>query len=224
MKSCPSIASTTIERSEAMPSYKLYYFNARGRAEHSRLLFAMAGVEYQDVRYTREQWPVEKASGRFPFGQLPCLHVNGVMLAQSNAIARYLANEFGMAGKNNLEKAKVDMIVDAIDDLAQAMVKFFHEKDEQKKAEAKDEFKTKTVPILYGALERLLIANDGGDGFFVGEEPTLADFAFVTNGDYVKKFNPEVLDNYPKLKALQERVFELPRIAEWVKKRPVTEM
>jgi glutathione S-transferase len=33
-----------------MPSYKLYYFNAKGRAEVSRLLFVAAGVKYEDVR------------------------------------------------------------------------------------------------------------------------------------------------------------------------------
>lgn len=31
--------------------YKLIYFNARGIAEVSRLLFAYAGVDYEDFRY-----------------------------------------------------------------------------------------------------------------------------------------------------------------------------
>lgn len=34
-----------------MPSYKLSYFNARGRAEKIRLMFAAAGVEYEDYRF-----------------------------------------------------------------------------------------------------------------------------------------------------------------------------
>ena len=33
-----------------MPSFKLVYFPARARAEIIRLLFAQAGVEYEDVR------------------------------------------------------------------------------------------------------------------------------------------------------------------------------
>ena len=41
-----------------MPSYKLYYFNARGRAEISRLIFHATGVEFEDVRV--EDWPAGK--------------------------------------------------------------------------------------------------------------------------------------------------------------------
>ena len=38
-------------------------------------------------------------------------------LCQSITIARFLANEFGIAGKNNMEKAEADMIVDTIVDV-----------------------------------------------------------------------------------------------------------
>jgi len=41
-----------------MPSYKLTYFDARGRAEISRLIFAAAGVEYTDERV--KDWPAGK--------------------------------------------------------------------------------------------------------------------------------------------------------------------
>lgn len=46
-----------------MPSkYKLIYFNARGRAEHIRFIFAYAGIEYDDERIPREKWPELKKS------------------------------------------------------------------------------------------------------------------------------------------------------------------
>ena len=41
-----------------MPSYKLTYFDGRGRAEISRLIFAAAGVEYTDERV--KDWPAGK--------------------------------------------------------------------------------------------------------------------------------------------------------------------
>jgi glutathione S-transferase len=37
-----------------MSTYKLYYFNGRGRAEVSRLIFAAAGQKYEDIRYERD--------------------------------------------------------------------------------------------------------------------------------------------------------------------------
>ena len=43
-----------------MPQYKLTYFNGRGRGETARLLFAAAGVEYEDCRINKEQWATIK--------------------------------------------------------------------------------------------------------------------------------------------------------------------
>jgi len=42
-----------------MSTYKLYYFNARGGGEPSRIIFAQAGVKYEDIRFEDEQWPKE---------------------------------------------------------------------------------------------------------------------------------------------------------------------
>jgi len=43
-------------------SYKLTYFNGRGRAETIRMIFAQAGVAYEDVRIEGAQWPELKPS------------------------------------------------------------------------------------------------------------------------------------------------------------------
>jgi len=39
-----------------MSAYKLYYFNGKGRAETIRIIFAQAGVKYEDIRFTGEEW------------------------------------------------------------------------------------------------------------------------------------------------------------------------
>ena len=43
----------------AMPKYKLTYFPIRGRAESIRILFALAGVEFEDIRVDPKEWFTE---------------------------------------------------------------------------------------------------------------------------------------------------------------------
>ena len=45
-----------------MSTYKLTYFNVRARAELIRFVFAQAGVEYEDVRVSWDQWQELKPS------------------------------------------------------------------------------------------------------------------------------------------------------------------
>ena len=45
-----------------MPTYKLTYFNVRGRAETARMLFKLAGQEFEDNRVEGETWQAMKPS------------------------------------------------------------------------------------------------------------------------------------------------------------------
>uniref|UniRef100_A0A1B6DE31 glutathione transferase n=1 Tax=Clastoptera arizonana TaxID=38151 RepID=A0A1B6DE31_9HEMI len=102
---------------ENMSKYKLIYFNARGRAEHIRFIFAYAGIEYEDVRVSKETWSTMRHT--VPFGMLPVLEMDDVVLGQSNAIARYLARQYGLVGKDEIEALQCDFMVDTLGDLKQ---------------------------------------------------------------------------------------------------------
>lgn len=52
-----------------------------------------------------------------PFGHVPVLEVDGKQLSQSVTIARYLAKQFGLAGRNDWEQALADMYADNIQDM-----------------------------------------------------------------------------------------------------------
>ena len=67
-------------------------------------------------------WLARKPS--LSFGQLPCLVWDGEVICQSMAICRFLAKQMNIAGRNNLEIAQVDEIVDVIQDVIRDNVRF----------------------------------------------------------------------------------------------------
>ena len=69
---------------------------------------AAKDISFEDIRIDMTEWQERKANTTF--GQIPILEVNdgkgSFEIAQSIAIARYLANKLGLAGKNYLENVK----------------------------------------------------------------------------------------------------------------------
>ncbi|XP_046646245.1 glutathione S-transferase 1-like isoform X1 [Daphnia pulicaria] len=204
-----------------MPAYKLHYFNLRGRAELARLILNQAGVEFEDVRFERAEWPALKAS--MPFAQVPVLEVDGQMLAQSNTISRYLARQHGLAGKDEWEQAQADMYADNINDLMTGMRPAFLEKDADKQKELYQKFMTDNVAPHVAIVEKQLETN--GSGHLVGKELTWADLAYYGYFAFlVEKFGEDFLKDAPLLKALIAMVEALPNIKKWVESRPKTEI
>jgi glutathione S-transferase len=204
-----------------MSTYKLYYFNGRGRAEVARFIFAIAGQKYEDIRYERDQWPAHKAE--MPLGQVPVLEVDGVKLPQSFSIARFLAKQFNLAGKDNFEQAKVDAVVDTMNDLVTAFVPSRIEQDETKKQELTKKFFNEDLPKHLQNLEVLakLYGNDGP--FFVGNNLTWADLLFYEVGEIILPVDGNCFDKNPWLKQNRAEVEKQLKIAEYLKNRPKTE-
>ena len=55
-----SIYNIVLPHRDKMPTYKLTYFDVRGRAEMTRMAFVAAGVEFEDCRVT--DWATLKPS------------------------------------------------------------------------------------------------------------------------------------------------------------------
>jgi len=207
------------------PHYKLTYFNGRGRAEIIRLVFTAAGIPFEDHRIAQEALPSIRAS--LPFGQVPILEIDSkIKLSQSLAIARYLAKKYGLAGKRDLDQIRVDMIVDCMEDILSPMRIFrYVVQDPVKQEELKKKYVEEELPEYLTKLETLLVSNEGGNGYFVGDELTWADLNLVQiKGRFEIVLGLKTaFDKHFKLKALYERVVNLPRIAEYQAKQPVTE-
>ncbi|CAF3668164.1 unnamed protein product [Adineta steineri] len=204
-----------------MPSYKLYYFNGRGRAEVARLIFAAAGEKYEDVRYERDQWPAHKAE--MPLGQMPVLEVDGVKLPQSLSIARFLAKQFHLAGKDNFEQAQVDAVVDTIYDCLTKYVPIRFETDEAKKEELTKKFLAEELPKHLQNFETLGKLYGKGGHFFVGKQLTWADLLFFDVGAIILQVDSNAFNNHAWLKNNRAEVEKQPKIAEYLKNRSQTQ-
>ncbi|CAG5117477.1 unnamed protein product [Candidula unifasciata] len=197
---------------------KLFYFDARGRAEVCRLLLAAAGQKYEDIRYTQEQWETEKDNT--PFKQLPVIEIDGKRFGQTIAIITYLATEFGFRGKTNLEALAIDQAVQLTYDFLNCFVKVWVEKDETKKAEYMKHFKEVEVPKYLGFYEKLL--KESGTGYFVGNSLSVADLSCYDFLYGLKSMGVLSTDEYPNIQNLQKKVESNEKIKAYLATRKQT--
>ena len=208
-----------------MPTYKLYYFTTKGRAELIRWIFAQAGVPYEDIRYmyTGEEWATFKP--KTPYGGMPVLEIDGKIYGGSGPIARYVAEQHGLAGSSPIENFELSTISDVIDDLVLRMMIFRYEKDEKRKAELKKELDETHLPKYLGVLNKRITDNGSSEGWIFGQKVTYVDLYLALVADLVVMFNgANALDAYPAVTKLKATVEALPNIAKWIQERPKTEM
>lgn len=201
------------------PQYTLSYFDVRALAEPIRILFALKGVEFEDNRVARDDWPALKPNT--PWGNMPYLEEGGKTLGQSNAILRYLGKKYNLVGDNDFETAQVDELLEAMVDFRKDCFKQITEKDEAEKAKQLATLKADVFPKYLKKFNQILEKNGGK--YFVGKNITVVD---INIGNYLQIFSEiydGLLDAYPLVKAHQATVFNTPGIKEWIAKRPKTQ-
>lgn len=222
---------------------KLTYFNGRGLAETSRLLFAVAGQEYEDFRYpitvldwsifkmVREEFDNDKKDGKLwnSFDKLPRLEVDGHVVFQSKAIERYLANRFELMGSSPLEAAFIDSIGETIRDFKDSYQKVRNSPAETKEAAVQTYF-SETLPPLLQSLNNIIKSRQttyviDDTTFVIGNKLSLADvvvFLFLTDFFDNKDLVMNAYANLDILKAIVENVGNLDAVKNWLLKRPQT--
>ncbi|XP_059471665.1 uncharacterized protein LOC132194428 [Neocloeon triangulifer] len=199
-----------------MAPAKFTYFNVTGLGETIRYLLSYGGVEFEDVRVTGETFATMKE--KLPLGQLPILEFEGKTLFQSISIARFLANRFNLAGKDEWDKGTCDVAVDTIMDLRNALHGFAYEKDEAVKKQKRGDAITK-ANYLVGKLEGFLAKNGGH--FLKDEQLSWADIHLAAFAGYLNHMAGEDLFSAaPKIKALKAKIDALPAISKYLEKRP----
>jgi len=204
-----------------MPSYKLIYFDARGRAELVRWLLAYGEVQYTDERIVWAEWATKKHS--LPFPKVPILMVDEKPLPQSVAIARYVAKEVGLVPEDNLKAAFCDAMVDTICDMMDANYKIVFSgksQEEQNKMFQEELFPNTLQPMLAKLEKRFSEEKE----WFLGDKLTWADLALTNWYMNTKAAHPEMNGKFPAVDQYCDKVAALPNIKAWLDKRPETTM
>jgi glutathione S-transferase len=197
----------------------LTYFDVRGRAEVIRLILEETETPYRERRVKVEEWPALKPT--LPFGQMPTYTEGDIFIVQSHAIYRYLARKHNLCGADERERIRCDIVEEAFVDAQSAVGGFYWHPEFAKK---RDEFEAGALPDFLAKLQRLLEQNGDGNGYWVGDKLTLADFVAWHALDYVRPFSQRTLDRFGKLNAFKQRFETRPRIAAYLRsdRRPKT--
>jgi glutathione S-transferase len=230
---------------------KLTYFNGRGLAETSRLIFSAAGVDFEDNRYPltvldwstfkmeRKEFDEDKANGKLwqSLDKLPFLEVEGEVICQSKAIERFLATKFDMMGSTPLEAAKIDSLCEWVRDFKDMYQKVRNASADEKE-EAKSKFFGETLPERLVAFNKIVAVTScssseesvfnftGSEQLYaVGSRLSLADiviYAFLVEFFDDKEMVQKAYETCDKLKAIVNTVSNVEGIQKWLETRPQT--
>jgi len=155
------------------------------------------------------------------YRKVPILYVDGVAIPQSKSIERFLAKKFGLSGKNDVEAAQIDAVVEQVTDIKQD---YQASKNDDAK---KNTFFEQKLPEYFALFEHQLEQNGGS--YLVGSKVSLADLQIwailsEVNGGYWdnKAGVRNALLGKTRLRALIEELDRNVNLLKWVRERPVT--
>jgi len=207
-----------------MPTLKLTYFDAPGRAESIRVTLTLAGLPFEDHRIRFTEFAELKASGAFPLGSVPVLAVDGVQLTQTGAMLRYAAR----AGEGDLYPDEpfaaliVDSALDTFNDtLSHALMPSLFEQDAAKKLEMRAAFSAGPLQRACAYVEGL-IERSGGP-FVNGGTLTIADVVIALQILQIQSggldgIDAEAIASFPRVQALAAAYLEDPRVVAYRQK------
>ena len=207
---------------------KIYYSHTPfWRAEVLRVSLFISNNPVEDVRISREEFINMIKTGylpngkKVPFHQLPVIEVDGEIIGQTGAIARYCGKISNLYSNDNINAAKIDQIIDAATDITNLVSPTIREKDEQKKVEDRLLLKNKLLPRWFRYLENIL--SESTSDWFVENKMTIADIAiwrllgWLISG-IIDGIPTTIVDSYPKLKNIHTNVHHHPKVQEWMLK------
>lgn len=201
----------------------LIYLDARVLAEPIRLALTLAGIPFNDERWTYDD--IQRRRDELPFGQVPVLVENGTQIAQTPALIRWTTQRTGF-----FNGIKVDSIEASLADIrlclrpqwygtvlgrspvdGQLLVPL---STEQKK-DVEETLNTLVLPARFKQLENQV------EGPYFCEKMSLADLSWynmcigILEGFYCHGIQKTTLKDCPKLINLAKTIHFLPQVQKW---------
>lgn len=204
-----------------MSTYKLTYFDFDGgRAEPVRIAFHAAGIEFEDERWSFPDFQQRRESTRF--NAVPVLEIDGKMITQSNALARYVGRMAGLYPDDAMQALYCDEVLGALEDMTHAIVRTFGLEGEALKA-AREKLAAGWLTTYLQGLGELL--ERGGGEYFADNRLTVADLKswvtirWLTSGELEHIAEDLVQQNAPILVEHQARIAAEPVVSAYYASR-----
>jgi len=186
----------------------------------------MGDIPFEDIRISKEEFREVILTGKLrngmlvPFHQLPVLEIDGQIVGQTGAIARFCGKLSKLYPTDDFLAAKVDQIIDTATDITNLVSPTVNEKDKQVKKEMRERLKTKLLPRWFNYLENIL-KNEIDSTWFVANKLSIADIAIWRLLGWLKSgilngIPTTICDSYPKLNNIHFEVHKHPKIQEWM--------
>ena len=196
---------------------RLIYFDAAvSRGEECRLALHLAGVEFDDVRIPRADWPALKPNT--PFGSVPVLELPGLPpIGQTNAILVYIGRLHGLHPRDDFEAARHEAVMGHVEDLRAQVGLTLRIADEAEKKKARAALAESYLPAWAGFVERQI---DETGPYFAGARLHVVDLKlhravhWLASG-IIDHIPPSVFAAYPRLNRVYDAVREHAGVKAW---------
>ncbi|ETV75418.1 hypothetical protein H257_10263 [Aphanomyces astaci] len=202
-----------------LATLKLTYFNLAGRAELTRLALYIGDIYFEDDRISMQRLKNLKQS--LPYGQLPVLMVDDLVMAQSHPIAKYAGTLAGLYPHNEpLDAFKVDEVLAHLMSMSNAIYAVFGELDKTERAVRAKELVDVKLPTMFQLLERRLVATSTGNPYLL-DSLSLADLEIYLTVHMLKTgllhdvHTHAVSDAYPHVMSIYDAIKQHPKVVEW---------
>ncbi|KAJ9445184.1 Glutathione S-transferase 1 [Diplonema papillatum] len=205
-----------------MPQLKLTYFGMPGGGEPIRLAFTLGGIAFEDKIIDKKEWSEmkEKVAPLL----LPQLEVDGKVVSQSLAIARYACKLAKVDGKplypeDPYQALLVDEIVDKVQDLWTPFKPTFMIPDPKEQAAKRAALVAKGGEVEKWAANLDSVLAQNASGFAVGDSLSMADLSIflhvngIRNG-FLDGVPPDCFDHLSHVMMHKDKMANIPQIAK----------